>query len=65
MGKRVIMFVVFVLFFVSVFLVSSQSITGEIVTGEVTNEVVGFNITITGAPALTIVNPRNETYYNN
>ncbi|MCX6749734.1 MAG: hypothetical protein NTW17_03270 [Candidatus Pacearchaeota archaeon] len=44
---------------------SKKIITGDTITGNATSSNFAITISITGAPTLILVNPRNQTYFSN
>ncbi|MBI2043609.1 hypothetical protein HYT25_04440 [Candidatus Pacearchaeota archaeon] len=65
MKKGVFVFLLVVIIFSTFYLINAENntITGSTVTGEVTNLLV-LNITVSGPPQLSILHPKNHTYFS-
>src|SRR3989344_6125490 len=71
MKKEVFIFLLVVIILAAIYLIKAENsssaitgntVTGEAVTGEITNVLV-LNITVSGPPQLSILHPRNQTYF--
>src|SRR3989344_2799440 len=63
--ERIIILLIAIILVVTFFIRAENSnsiITGDTVTGEITN-VLALNLTVSGPPQLSILHPRNQTYF--
>jgi len=65
MKKSLIFLILIFLFILICIPFFPAEITGETITGEVPAQSLALNITVLGAPPLSILSPENETYLNN
>lgn len=69
--KKSLIFLIFIFLFILICVpffpaeITGDSVTGETITGKVSTQSLALNVSVIGAPSLTIISPENETYLKN